>query len=92
MFSQVLPHESFRACGAAVKPTFSVNWESFSALRKDSGLYDLNHAGSGLANSQSNFNFLFAPVDFLILLQSGQVGQLNLKIWFPFRNQRSVNM
>lgn len=55
-------------------------------------LFDLNRAGSGLASSQSNFNCLFAPVDFFVLLQSEHVGEVNLKmkILFPFRNQRSV--
>lgn len=85
VFSSASP-EFFRACGATVKPAFSVNWESFLALRKANGLYDLNRVGSGLANSQSNFNCLLVPVDFLVLLQSEQVGEVNLKmeILFPF--------
>lgn len=78
LFSPVLPQK------AAVKTVFSVNWESFSALRRANGLCDLNRACSRLANSQSNFNFLFAQVDFLVLLQSEQVGEVNLKMKIPF--------
>lgn len=90
----MLPQKSFSACGAAVKTAFSVNGESFSALGKGNGLFNLNCAGSRLTNSRSNFNFLFAPVDFLVLLQSEQVGEviLKMKTLFPFRNQRSCNL
>lgn len=62
--------EVLRTCGAAVKTAFSVNWESFSALRKSNGLFVLNCVGSRLGSSQSDYNFLFAPEDFLVLLQS----------------------